>query len=91
MSGAGLATMTAFAAAAVVWLAARGLVGRATVPLLASFIVASALATFAVLSDGSMQLAGVATVGAATLVVVSGERTRLSDLRRSVLRRRSAK
>jgi O-antigen/teichoic acid export membrane protein len=91
MSGAGLATTIAFGAAAVVWLSARGLIGRAAIPLLASLSATSALATFVVFWPGSARLAGVGTLGVAMALILSAAPDRLSPSWKVALRRRGAK
>jgi len=91
MSGAGLATMIAFGAAAVVWLSARGLIGRAAVPLLVSLGATSTLAAFVVFSHRPAQLAGVGTLCVAIALVLSAAPDRLSRSWKVALRRRGAK
>ncbi len=78
LEGAGLATLIAFAAAAVVWLSARGLLGLAAIPLLLSLTVTSVLAAFIVFSDGSTHAAGVSSICVAIVLVLSQARNRLS-------------
>jgi O-antigen/teichoic acid export membrane protein len=90
MSGAGLATMMAFAAAALVWLSARGLLGRAAIPLLVSLSATSAVAVLVVFSHGSAPIAGAGTICVAIVLVLSGASDRLSHLWTTALRRRSA-
>jgi O-antigen/teichoic acid export membrane protein len=91
MSGAGLATMIAFAAATLVWLSARAMLDRAAISILLSLTAASALAAFVVFSNGSAPIAGVATLSAAIVLVVLGAPVRLLYAWAESLRNRSAK
>jgi O-antigen/teichoic acid export membrane protein len=91
MSGAALATMTAFAAAALVWLSARGLLGRAAIPLLLALSTTSALAAVVVFSHGSPRVAGAGTLCVAIVLMLSGASSRLSHLLTTAPRRRGAK
>jgi O-antigen/teichoic acid export membrane protein len=91
MSGAGLATMSAFAAAALVWLWERRLLGRAAIPTLLSLSATSLLAVYVVFSDGSGQIAGAATLCVASVLVLRGAPIRLLQPWTAALRRRGAK
>jgi O-antigen/teichoic acid export membrane protein len=91
MSGAGLATMIAFAAATLVWLSERALLERAAISILLSLTLASALAVFVALSNGSALIAGVATLSLAIVLVVLGTPVRLSSVWAESLRNRTIK
>jgi O-antigen/teichoic acid export membrane protein len=91
MSGAGLATMMAFAAATLVWLWARAMLGRAAVGILLSLTAASALAIFVVFSHGSARIAGIGTLSVAIVLVLLGGPVRLSYVWPVSLRNRSTK
>ncbi len=86
MSGAGLATMLAFAAAALVWLSARGLLGRQTLPIVAALIGTSGLAVTVAFSDGAESVSGAATLAVSVALLSIGFRFRLSRIWSRVLR-----
>jgi O-antigen/teichoic acid export membrane protein len=69
MTGAGLATMGAFAGAALVWLSARGLLGRAAMPIVVSLSVTSALAVVVAFTHGARAVTGVATLSVAVILL----------------------
>jgi O-antigen/teichoic acid export membrane protein len=72
MKGAGLATMAAFASGALVWLSARGLLGRAAVPLLIALGSTSGLAIALAFTDASSRLVGMVTLGTAVVLFAGG-------------------
>jgi O-antigen/teichoic acid export membrane protein len=78
MSGAGLATMVAFAAATLVWLSASAMLGRAAISILLSLTAATALAVFVAFSHGSAPIAGIGTLSVAIVLVLLGGPVRLS-------------
>lgn len=91
MSGAALATMTAFAAAALVWLWARGLLRRGAIPLLVALSATSGLAAVVVFTHDSVRVAGAGTLCMAIVLMLSGARGRLSHVWTTALRRRGAR
>jgi O-antigen/teichoic acid export membrane protein len=74
ISGAGLATMVAFAAATLVWLSAGGLLGRGAIPILASLSATSGLAAIVVFTNGATSIAGMGTLAVAVILLSSGLR-----------------
>jgi len=98
MSGAGGATMAAFAAATLVWLSGRRLLNRSTLLILTSLTVTSAAAIF-VTSFGDnwhfeglgTQLVGAGTLAVAIALLLSGRPFKLAHVRPTVVRQRGAK
>jgi O-antigen/teichoic acid export membrane protein len=80
MSGAGLATTLAFAAAALVWLSARGLLGRGAIPILAALSVTTVAGAVVVFSHAGTSIAGVGTLIVAILLLFAGSRVTVSGL-----------
>jgi O-antigen/teichoic acid export membrane protein len=74
MSGAGLATMVAFAAATLVWLSASGLLTRAAIPILAPLSATSGLAVIVVFADVASSIAGVGTLSVAVILLLTALR-----------------
>lgn len=91
MAGAGLATMVAFAAAAMVWLSARGLLGRATIPIVAWLGATSGLAIAVVFAHHGVRLAGAGTLGVAIVLFLTRASTLRSHAWMAAFRRRSTK
>ena len=91
MSGAGLATMLAFAAGTLVWLSTRGMLGRSAIPILLSLSAASALAVFVVFAHVSAPIAAAGTLFVAILLVLLQAPFRLSRVWPASLRNRGEK
>lgn len=78
MRGAGFATLVAFAAAALVWLRARGVLHRGAGTLIA-LALATALAVFAALAPGFSSGAGTATLVLSAMVLLQSIRIGIVD------------
>jgi O-antigen/teichoic acid export membrane protein len=87
MKGAGLATLVGFAVGALVWLQARGLLGRAMVSILIALGGTSGLAIVLVFSNASSRIVGVVTLAVA-FVLLAGTRIK-GSLLSSALRDRA--
>ena len=82
-------TLVAFAAAALVWLSARGLLGRGVIMIVASLFAMSGLAVMVAFAHASAPIAGAVTLGVAVVVSLSGSRTWPSRVWGAALRGRS--
>ncbi len=91
MRGAGLATMVAFLAAALVWLHARGVLTPAAIPIVAALGLTSATAVAVVFVHLSAPVVGVGTSIIAILLLVRGSRVRASSLSRVTVHGRGNK
>ncbi len=82
MRGAGLATMVAFMAAALVWLHARGVLRPSATPIVAALSLTSASAVATVFVHVSATIVGVGTSAIAILLLVRGLRIKVRSVNR---------
>jgi O-antigen/teichoic acid export membrane protein len=91
MAGAGLATMLAFAAGAIVWLSSRGLLGQTAIPILLALSVTSGAGVGVAFLHRGTSLAGAGTLVVASVLFLTSGSGKMPRVWATVSRGRSAR